>query len=83
MTSTNHKALHPHFVYPSENVQDKTYKFKVAINESSLKFGLVLVMVPRLEGLCRGRMVEWTPSSCARDLVQLSLQMVLESLPLL
>jgi hypothetical protein len=72
-----------HFIYAPANVQDNTYEFKVAINESSLKFGLVLVMVPCLEGFCCWGMVEWAPSPCTWDLVQLSLQMILKSLPLL
>jgi len=41
-----------------------TYKFKVTINKRSLKFGLVLMMVPRLERLCGGRVAEWAPSPC-------------------
>jgi hypothetical protein len=59
------------------------HKFKVTINESSLKFGLVLMKVPGFEGVCCRRMVGWTPSPHTWDLVQLSLQMILESLPLL
>ena len=64
-------------------VKSHTYKFKITINKRSLKFGLVLMMVPCLERLCSGRVAKWAPSPCTWDLVQLSLQVVLESLPLL